>query len=268
MYYFIFILLSLSFWLSGCQEKVTGCMHPRAINFDPEADESGACNFYELVLEMQHFTSATTNDTLLLGDTLYDALDTAFILNSFAILCSETSLIQTAQATRMRGAEQLSMSRVDGSEIQVEDNFFIISPEIYSYNISEWKELGSFDSVQFFVGTNSILEAADPSSVSEQNHPLSNSSIPYLFDEDSSAYLALDIQLSLVHGALQKELKLVNYLKLALPFNGTVVDGSNTILPLRLNYDVLFNNVSVFNDTEAEIQSKLLQNIANAISTF
>ena len=268
MYYFIFILLSFSFLLSGCQEKVTGCMHPRAINFDPEADESGACDFYELVLEMQHFRSATANDTLLLGDTLYDALDTAFIINSFAILCSEVSLIQTAQQTRMRGAEQLSLSRLDGSTIQVEDNFFIISPEIYSYNISEWKVLGSFDSVQFFVGTNSSLEGADPTSVGEINHPLSSSSIPYLFAEDSSAYLALDIQLNLVHGALQKELKVVDYLKLTLPFNGAVVDGSNTILPLRLNYDILFSNVSVFNDTELEIQSKLLQNITNAISTF
>ncbi len=268
MNFILFVLLCLSVFFSACQENVSGCMHPRAINFDPEADESTDCDFYELVLEMQHYTSSSANDTMLLGDTLYDALDTAFVLNSCSILCSKATLIQTSQSTSMRGAEFLSLTRTDGTTVQVEDNFFVISPEIYSYNISEWKELGSFDSVRFYIGLNPLIENADPTSVTEQNHPLSSTSIPYLYAADSANYLSLNIGLSLYDSTFVKQIKMVDYVAITLPFSGAVLDGENTRLKLRLNYDILFDNVSVYNDTEAEIQLKLLQNISNAISTF
>lgn len=264
--YLILVIAAVVF-VASCQEKEEGCTHPLAINFDPEADELTSCDFYELQLEMQH-VHTVANDTFLLGDTLYDVLDTAFILNSFSILCSEATLIQTAQSTRMTGAENLTVKRTDGSTTTVEDNFFIISPEIYSYNVSEWNVLGNFDSVRFYIGANPTLFQADPSSVTESNHPLSSTSVPYLYNADSMAYMALNIEINQFNSGITKTIQLIDFFSLNYAYAGAVVDNQNTILRLRLNYDSLFNNISVFNDSEMLIQSKLIQNIPSALSTF
>ena len=251
---------------SACQKIVEGCMHPRAQNYNPEADEDEGCVFYELELNMNHFADSLANDTLTIGDYLYDADDTSFYLSSFSILCSGLHLFDFS-GSEYSGAEQIKLFDLNGNAVYTEDNFFIVSPGTYSYNISAWTQLGTFDSLCFHVGVSSEISKTNPARVTESNHPLSGSSVPLMYDSTSTYFSA---HMEIIQPGSGDVLSFVfyDYFPVHLPYSVTVVDGSNTAIRMKLDYQILFNNISFSNDNDSVVKSKILQNIPVAFSTY
>ncbi len=259
-------LAILLFCSSACQKIVEGCMHPRAQNYNPEADEDEGCVFYELQLNMNHFADSLANDTLTFGDYLYDTDDTSFYLSSFSVLCSGVHLFDFS-GSEYSGAEQIKLYDLSGNALYAEDNFFIVSPGTYSYNISAWTQLGSFDSMCFYVGVTPEINKINPARVSENNHPLSLSSVPYMFDSTSTC-LSLQMGIVLPGTGNVQSFNFYDYFPVHLPYAVSVVDGSNTAIRLKLDYQILFNDISFTNDNDSVVKSKILQNIPHAFSTY
>ncbi|MDC0230435.1 hypothetical protein OAK19_00580 [Aureispira] len=253
---------------SACQIKVEGCMHPKAKNFNPEADEDVGCDYYEMILELQHFADSLPNDTLLLGDTLFDADNNAFYLNSMSILCSGVHLSDINSNTEYKGAEQIVLFGANNEAISIEDNFFIGAPGTYSHNISAWTELGEFDSLHFHLGIPSSIINTDPSRVTENNHPLSTSAIKYMYDSTTTSYLACNIVVFEVNSGNEYTFEFFDYIRVNLPYNITVEDGEDVPIRIRVDYQILFEGISFNNDSHSVIQSKIVQNFPLAFSSF
>lgn len=111
-------------------------MHPRAENFNPEADEDNGCKFYQLTLAMQHYANTLTNDTLAFGNWLYDANNEPFYLTTMDLLGGEMHLIKIGTGEEFKSPESTPFYNVNGTPIYAEDNFFISKLEQYSYNIA------------------------------------------------------------------------------------------------------------------------------------
>jgi hypothetical protein len=266
----IFIILGVVFYLSlsfsACEKKVDGCMHPRAINFNPEADQDDddVCVYYELSLQMQHYASSLANDTLIAGNWIYDADGVAFSIQNSPILVSNVHLFQGDQ--EFNSIETIDLYDMNGNIVRAEDNFFITLPGKYGANIGGWTHLGTFDSISFNIGLPENIRQTNPSRV-YQYHPLSTSPSFYMYDSVSAGYQACRIDL-VYDSTNQFNFKLIDDIQIKLPYNVTVVDGSNILINLRLDYLALFNGISFTNDSQTIIENKILQNFRGAFSTY
>jgi len=265
----ILIILGLVFYLSlsfsACEKKVDGCMHPRAVNFNPEADEDEGCIYYELSLQMQHYASSVANDTLIAGNWLYDADTVAFYIQNCPILVSNVHLFQGSQ--EFNSIETIDLYDMSGNIIKAEDNFFITLPGKYGANIAGWTHLGTFDSISFNLGLPDNIRQTNPSKI-YQYHPLSTSPNFYMYDSVSSGYQACRIDIKQPVSLNEFNFKFIDDIQIKLPYNVTAVDGSNVLINLRLDYLALFNGISFTNDSQATIESKILQNFPGAFSTY
>lgn len=262
----VFALLSFT----ACTKKVDGCMHPRAENFNPEADEdkNDACNYYQLTLAMQHYASTLTNDTLKLGNWLYDANNEPFYLSTMKILGGQLHLVKTGTDEEIESPESAPFYNANGTPIYVEDNFFISKLEDYSYNIAGWTELGSFDRLRFHLGIPDAIRATNPSLVTEEKHPLSTTASTYMFDSTSMSYLTAKMVVVQPNSNTTLTFNFFDYIPIELPYVINVVDGINTPIRLRLDYLTLFNGISFTNDSEAIIKDKISQNFLTSFSTY
>ena len=126
-------------------------MHPRAKNFSPEADQdkNDVCEYYELELQMQHYASSLLNDTLMLGDTLYDIDNVPFYLSTMKVLAGELHLVQIGSGNEIKSPETAPFYNSNSTPTYVEDNFFISKLESYTSEVAGWTELGDFDRIRF-----------------------------------------------------------------------------------------------------------------------
>ncbi|MBL4650954.1 MAG: hypothetical protein JKY03_14575, partial [Aureispira sp.] len=129
IFFCFLVLIILSF--SACTKKVDGCMHPRAANFNPEADEDkkNACSYYQLQLEMQHFPNTLASDTLKFGNWLYDANNDPFYLSTMKILAGEVHLVKASNGDEIKSPESTPFYNSNNTPIYAEDNFFISTLE-------------------------------------------------------------------------------------------------------------------------------------------
>lgn len=266
---FIFYgILLLTFSFSACEKKVEGCMHPRAENFNPEADENMDCKYYELTLAMQHFANTIPNDTLSFGKILYDANNEPFFLTKMDLLGGEMHLIKAGTNDELKSPESVPFYNTNGTAIYVEDNFFISKLEQYSYNIAGWTELGDFDRLRFHIGIPDVIRQTDPSKVEETNHPLSTSAVSYMFDSTSMSYITCKMVIEQATNNNTFEFIFFDYLPIELPYTITAKDGEAVPIRLRLDYVNLFNGISFTNDSQSIIKDKIVQNFATSFSSY
>ncbi|BDS14689.1 hypothetical protein [Aureispira anguillae] len=259
-------LLILSFY--SCTKKVEGCTHPRAINFNPEADVDEGCDYYELTLEFQHYANSLANDTLVMGNWLTDANNESFYLTTMKVLGGEMHLIKAGTDEVVTSPELTPFYDFNGLAIHVEDNFFISKLGKYDYNIASWTELGEFDRIRFHLGIPDKIRQTSPIKVSENQHPLSTTATTYMFDSTSMSYMTCQIVAKQPHTGNTFTFTFFDYIPIELPYNATVRDGENVPIRLRLDYLALFNGVSFSNDSQATIKNKILQNFPTAYSTY
>ncbi len=245
-------------------------MHPRAVNFNPEADEdkNDACQYYQLILQMQHFASSLPNDTLKFGNWLYDANNEPFYLSTMNLLAGEVHLVKSGTNEEIKSPETAPFFNANSTPIYVEDNFFISTLEEYAYNIAGWTELGDFDRIRFKLGIPDAIRATNPSLVSEANHPLSTTAIRYMYDSTSMNYLTAKIVVEQPNTNTKLSFDFFDYIPIELPYAVTAQDGANIPIRLRLDYLALFNGISFSNDSPTIIKDKISQNFTTAFSTY
>jgi hypothetical protein len=268
IYIFALIIITLSF--SSCTKKVDGCMHPRAFNFNPAADEekNTICDFYELVLQMQHYANTLPGDTLKLGNLLYDANSEPFYLSTMKILAGELHLVKASTGEEIKSIESAPFYNSNGSPIYAEDNFFISTLESYAGEIAGWAELGDFDRLRFHLGIPESIRKTSPALVSEQGHPLSTNAVTYMFDSTSMSYLTAQIVVVQPNSNTQLAFDFFDYIPIELPYVVNVQDGAHIPIRLRLDYLALFNGISFTNDSPAIVKDKITQNFSIAFSTY
>lgn len=260
---FVFLIITT---FPACEKKVKGCMHPRAQNFNPEADENDGCVYYPLNLRMQHYASPLSNDTLLIGNWLNDVDGEPFYITAMPILASGLHLFKGG--TEYESPESIKLINASGTAVYVEDNFFITKPGVYLYNITGWADLGTFDSLRFYIGLPEEIRQSNPSKVTENQHPLSTTAMTYMYDSVSMGYQSCRLVAKQVNSGNDFDIIFSNYIPITLPCNITVVDGAATNIQLRLDYMALFNGISFSNDSPAVIQDKMVQNFKTAFSVY
>ena len=249
----------------GCQEKVEGCMHPRAINFDPEADVDEGCNYFELTFSYQHYCSNSPDSIFSLGDTLLDKDNQAFVVTQFCLLGSVLHLLDTLQGIENISIEQLNITDFNANRTSVEDNFYLIHPELNDYEVCGWVDLGTYNRIETTLGLTGPAESADPEKITETAHPLSSSAFFPMYDNIQNKHRSFYAEL--LYLADSSLIQLESYSTFPLQFEDmvTVVDDQNTILPLSINYDTLFTGLSLMNDPVNILAEKIEQNLSQAI---
>lgn len=245
-------------------------MHPRASNFNPEADEdkNDICNYYELTLQMQHYANTLPDDTLKFGNWLYDANNEPFYLSTMKLLAGELHLFRTSTGEEVKSIESAPFYNSNGTPTNVEDNFFICTPESYDAEIAGWTELGDFDRMRFYLGIPESIRKTSPALVKEQNHPLSTTATKYMFDSTSMSYLTAQIVVVQPNSGNTLGFDFFDYIPIELPYAISIQDGVDIPIRLRLDYLALFNGISFSNDSPTIIKDKITQNFPTAFSTY
>jgi len=268
IFFYFLILALLSF--SACTTKVEGCMHPRAENFSPEADQdkNDVCEYYQLELQMQHFPSTLSPGSFKFGHWLYDADNEPFYLTTMKILAGELHLVKASNGDEIKSPESAPFYNSNSTPTYAEDNFFISTLESYAANIADWTALGDFDRIRFHLGIPEAIRKTSPALVKEQNHPLSTSASVYMFDSTSMSYLTAQIVVVQPNYGEVLTLDFFDYIPIELPYLATVQGGADVPIRLQLDYLVLFNGISFTNDSPSIIKDKIRQNFLTAFSTY
>jgi hypothetical protein len=268
IFFCFLILIILGF--SACTKKVDGCMHPRAENFNPEADQdkNDVCQYYQLELQMQHFPNTLGSGGFKFGNWLYDANNEAFYLSTMKILAGELHLVKTSTGEEVKSPASAPFYNNNSTPIYVEDNFFISTLESSVVNIADWTELGDFDRIRFHLGIPEAIRQTSPALVTEQNHPLSTSGSAYMFDSTSMSYLTAQIVVVQPNSENTLTFNFFDYIPMEFPYPVTVLDGASIPIRLRLDYIALFDGISFTNDSPAIIKTKITQNFSTAFSIY
>lgn len=272
MYRLIFFLgITCCLLLTACQEKVEGCMDPRAINFDPEADtpsETG-CEYYQLELEWQHYAQNAPNDTFRFGNWISDDAGEAFYLDRCNWLGSEVRLTPVGSNIPVSSPARVFLYKNDGSVEEAEDNFFLMFLDNFSADATGWNTLGDFNQLSFKIGVDPTFQIVNPSRTTIEGHPLSATAFPYLYDSTTTAFSTLElVVVQPTNGNRRIEIRLDDVFDFTFPYTIGVEDGQNIPIRIRLDYDILFTGISFSNDTVAAIENKLRQNIPSAFSVY
>lgn len=262
----IIILVVLT--LGACQKQVDGCQHPLAKNFEPAADQdpNDVCEFYELQATFQHTLNGT--DTFFVGQPLLDANGDTFVVNQIAFLGGGMHLIDVATGEEKTSIEEIVLFNQSSTPVNAEDNFFIGQPNLYTYNAAGWVELGVYDSLCFHLGLSSSMVQAKQSSVTESQHPLSNTAITNMYTDSTNTYSTCKVQLTQNSTGRQIVLDIVDYVPLHFAKTISVLDGVDTPIPIQINYTNLFNGLTLNTDTDSMVGLKITQNLPNAFSVY
>ena len=260
----VFLLLIFT----ACQKNVDGCQHPRAKNFNPEADRdpNSACEYYQLQPTFQHTTNGT--DTFFVGQWFLDSNGDTFTVNQVAFLGSAVHLIHSDDRTEQTSIDEIILYSQSSSPLLTEDNFFIGQPGLYTYDAAGWIEVGIYDSITFCIGVPPAVSVTKQSSVEESQHPLSNTAITNMYVDSTDTYSTCKVQLTQNSNDRKIILDLVTYVPFRLAKTISVLDGVDTAIPIQINYTNLFSGLSLNTDTDSIIQVKLTQNLPNAFSTY
>ncbi len=259
-------LLLVLIGLQACQKPVEGCTHPRAVNFNPEADENKDCQYYQLQLQMQHTTAA--NDTFTYGYWLSDIDGTFFYITKMPMLLSELHLLRTSTGELFRSPEILSVFDAAGNRKLVEDNFVTLEAGIYTADIAAWVDLGTFDKLQFRLGLDPNIRQGNPARIKQTAHPLSATAATYMYDSLTAGYFTTYVEIVLPNTNDTLRFDFYDNWNIELPYNITVADGQNIPIRLRLNYSDLFAGISFQNDPKALVISKIKQNMMASFSVY
>lgn len=267
----LLLLLTICLGLVACQEQAEGCMDPRAIDFDPEADvpSEAGCEYYQLELAWQHYSQNAPNDTLRFGNWLSDANGDVFYLDKCNWLGSEVRLTPVGSSRGVVSPASVLLYKNDGSAVQAEDNFFLMTLDKFSANATGWVEVGEFDQVSFQIGAGNELQTVNPGRTTEREHPLSATASPYLYDSTQAAFKTLElVAIQPLNNNRQIKVNLFDHFNFSFPYTTTAVSGENHPIRIRLDYDVLLAGISFNNDPVFVIEQKLRQNIPLAFSVY
>jgi hypothetical protein len=268
------ILIGLILALSACQEREEGCMNPYAVNFDPSADvmpedvENG-CEYYQLQWQWQHYSADVPNDTLLQFDQLTDAAGEVFYLESCNWLGGNIRLTPVGSGSPVSSPEIVLLTKDNSFVLEAEDNFFILSLNEFSTDGTGWVEVDTFNRLSFQLGFDGEIQETDPSKTTKRSHPLSVNASAYLYDSTRFDFKTLElVAVQPNNNDNRIEINLFDVFPFTFTYPIEVVDGQNTPIRVRLDYDELLDGIAFSTDPVLLIEAKIRQNIPRAFSVY
>ncbi len=252
---FLTVILIISNFLLSCSGK-EGCNVPYAKNFDPEADKNCCCEYYKLRFDMQHVIDSF-NAPFRLFDFYQDASSDAFQVKSISMLISNVSLVKN-DGSEYFVEDSLLLPKITGSSAWFRDDFTILRPETFINNIGSFTDLDDYVKIRFIIGNlNSVIDGSSVNS----SHPLSLNS--GFYDSENSDYRSARFQIiKNISDTVQYYLKDTVWVEL--DYNISAIDGTDSKIPLSLNYVKLFENISFITDDSSQIVQKFKNNTKNA----
>ena len=258
-------------FFGACQELEEGCTDPRAVNFDAAADvlSEAGCTYYQLQLQLQHYSANGPNDTLGLGNWTFDEEQDFFYLERCNWLGSKVHLTRVGSVAPSTSPSTVFLYSTDNSVREVEDNFFLAVFGNYLTDATGWVATGNFDRVSFRLGIAPSLQKTDPEKTEIQGHPLSFTANPYLYDTLQQEFQTLDLVIvQPTKNNRRVALSISDVFDFSFPYPITVESGRNIPIGVRINYDALFDGVSFSNDPVDVLKAKIRQNIPNSFSVY
>lgn len=161
----------LAFSLSSCYKRVEGCLDNYASNFNPNTDDAcdGCCLNPFLRITIKHqldgrFYNPADTVTNELGQQ-YKLLGFSYYLAGFVPYSADGSSV-----TGIRETEYFSGS----ASGKISDDFILVRPQTFDYQVNEIRSFGSFDSLVFVFGLPSVIRNAS-SVLVKRDHVLSDS---------------------------------------------------------------------------------------------
>lgn len=241
-------------------------MHPRAVNFNPEADENIGCNYYQLQAQLDHTTNSGATFTY--GYWLNDNDGTPFYIIKMPFVMSNTHLYKSNSTERITSIEEISVVTYGSTRTSVEDNFGAFEVSSTAADLASWIELGDFDSIEFRLGLPDAVRSTNPAKISPETHPLGSNAAINMHNDNDSIYYSTYIRVVLPNTQDTLRFEFYDNWDFAFPYNVTAVDGQNVPINLRLNYNSIFNGLSFTNDDSTTICNKIRQNLPAAVSMY
>lgn len=268
-YNYLFLLLLAIVGLEACQKPTEGCMHPRAINFNAEADKNLGCNYYQLQLNFSHSLDST--GTVYQFKTIHIDIDgDTFWIKDLKLLLTNLHL-RKADGTEAHIVDQIMIPLLDGESLTISDNFYVAQNKgngTIASDLGGWVTLDTFETVHFTVGVaDSRLSGIDYELIRPLTHPLADTS-ESAYNNSSQAYYSGWTSLNTLNNTDSFTLAWSDTLAIELAYPVIALDAQNISINIRLNYSQLFEGVSFSNDDNNTIINKLQNNLRNAFTSF
>jgi hypothetical protein len=259
----LFLLtLPLLLALQSCS-RVEGCNDPIARNYDAEADKNCCCEYYKLRFNVEHQVNDSTSLAYL---TRYaDALGDSFEVKFASLLISEISLID-ATGNAFFIEDSVSVPLINGSNSWFLDDFIAIRPGTFINEVGSFTKFGSYSKIRFLVGLEGEAVNADGLDISDTKLPLSANHSSTHYNQPSNVYWFS--RWEIIRPTLSDTLRfgVRDTVWVELNYPSMVVDGTNTDIPITVNYLDFFNTISFLNDDSTTVVQKLKINTRNAFS--
>ena len=272
------LLICCSFFYS-CFESNVGCLDIEASNFDFAADEdccdqeeTCCCNYPSLSLDVLHKLNPDSIDNFSLNAFYpWPVGQGEFSVNSFNLYLSHFSY-KDSLGNDFTNADvvELSVLNDDGviEDIEIQDNFALIKPNIFTYNIGEIRGSGSFNMIDFYIGIPEPEKNGIPESLPE-GHPLSKQD-PCLQFSANEGYLTCQVSIKKDTFAITNpdtfNLTTTELFSTMVDNPLNVENGDDLTINLRISYLNLFEGIDFAIDNDAQIIQKLTTNLPNVIN--
>lgn len=257
---------------SSCNDNEEGCLDIQATNFDVTADIAcnGCCTYPTLSFRINHIYDSISNN-FALNSTYLDAIDSPYLVSAIQYYISDLQLVR-ADGSEVGVTDMLDLTFFDNTTASIEDNFALIKKSIGTYtsaNIGTINTEGNFSKIRFNVGVNSSANHAVINAM-PSGHALSIQTESMHLDI-TEGYIFNKIQI--VKDTTTNEVTTYeisgdnNLVSVELDYPISLNSGFDLGLVVYLNYKKLFEGIDFQNDDDNTIQTKIVNNTANAFST-
>ena len=241
----------------ACLRPVDGCVHPRAKDFNPEADRNTTCDFYDIYYDFEHIYSDSTvmTDSML----IIDKDNNQYFIDQLQFFLFQSHLSKS-DASSFSSISDITYQE-NGSTKYLEDNIALFSFRQNSAQACDWTHLGTFDSLDFQIGIPSTIQEYNFVGL-DASHEF-NTSSP-LYDQNR----LVSARIVLIDAISNDTVEVLTdyFLPYKTSINRTVADGMDLRLNCQLNYDSLLYNISIPNDASSLIGQSIIQNIHNSLT--
>ncbi|NND35064.1 MAG: hypothetical protein HKN76_20935 [Saprospiraceae bacterium] len=262
--------LFLSFLILGCYEQKEGCLDVLASNFQFDADvdccrKDGecCCQYPKLIISVKH---QYEGENLSAGKVYHTAQGQPFFIQSIRFLASGVLLIDNSEAVSI--VDEIEVETSEQNNIIVPDDFTIFSSTSFSYTIGDFTRPGTYSALQFNVGVDDAIQAADPAQF-DADHALAagSSSVRNSTDQlllydiawipDTASMQVVNLQ------ATADQL-----VPVVVPLEGSKSAGVSITIPVVIEYSSWFSDIDLDQDLEEVQKQKILQGLVHSFTVL
>ncbi|MEL7118142.1 MAG: MbnP family protein [Bacteroidota bacterium] len=260
--------ISIGILLPSCYEIERGCLDVNANNYDIDADEActdDCCTFPSITLSISHkFTKSTGEANLIVQDSVYeDDFGNPYRFEAIKYWISDLTFSgdETINITDL-----IELDLVDGSSASIREDYALVDASSFaSYGLGNISGGGNFTELSYKVGLTQLTNSVDFDALPSDNI-LADSTVYRSADE---GYNFMEIELyrdtSSTSTPVSIEIGLdQNLTSIAHDIDFSLPKGSNISLTLKVDYALLMAGIDVVNDEIGQIESSIVNNIANA----